>query len=288
MTFPDGQSPLVRSLAFKAVEIEELTDIFFFRPCGWIIARGARALRMTPTHLSIARSLTGIAGGTLLFDERQGLLAFALLILSEIIDSSDGQLARMTGKFSDLGRVLDGVGDYIAHAAVYIGIAAGVIHRGGGSSILIWMLLAGIANAMQSQMYDYHRTAYVTVVRERRAPGHDAGKVPSGVRWLYSGYLAMQRWLIGEHAEVEAALTARSVAGQMREEDQARYRECFYRPVRGWNILGSNTGLYALWILIWLHRVDLFFVFILFPIYLSLIDLWFWQRSADRRFLAGL
>jgi hypothetical protein len=288
VSFRDGQSTLVRGLAFKAVEIEELTDIFFFRPCGWVIARGARALRLTPTHLSVARSVIGIAGGALLYDEHSGLLAFALVILSEIIDSSDGQLARMTGNFSELGRVLDGVGDYIAHAAVYIGIAAGMIHRGGSNSILIWMLLAGVANAIQSQMYDYHRTAYVTVVRDGRAPGHDTGTVPSWVRWLYSGYLAMQRWLIGQHAGVETALAARSVAGRVREEDQARYRECFYRPVRGWNVLGSNTGLYALGILIWLHRVDLFFVFMLVPMNLALIALWFWQRSADRKFLAGL
>lgn len=288
MTFRDSQSTLARSLAFKAIEIEELADVIFFRPCGWIIARGARAFRITPTHLSIARSLTGIAGGALLYDEAQGLWAFALLILSEIIDSSDGQLARMTGKFSELGRVLDGVGDYVAHGAVYIGIAAGMIHRGSGSSILIWMLLAGIANAVQSQMYDYHRTAYVAVTRDGRGPGHDHGSVPSWVSWLYSGYLTMQRWLIGRHASVEAALAARSTAGQVREEDRARYRECFYRPVRGWNILGSNTGLYALGILIWLHRLDLFFAFILVPMNVALVALWFWQRTADRKFLAGL
>ena len=98
----------------------------------------------------------------------------------------------------------------------------------------------------------------------------------------------MQRWLIGLHAEVESVLAARSVAGQVREEDRVRYRECFYRPIRGWNVLGSNTGLYALGVLIWLHRVDLFLVFILVPMNLALIALWFWQRNADRRFLDGL
>lgn len=288
MTFRDGQSAFVRSLAFKAIEIEELADIFFFRPCGWVIARGAAAIRMTPTHLSIWRAVTGIAGGALLYDESRGLLAFALLILSEIIDSADGQLARMTGNMTELGRVLDGVGDYVAHAAIYIAIAAGIMHRGGSSSILVWMLLAGLSNAIQSQMYDYHRTSYVTVMKEGRAPGNDVARVPSWIRWLYSGYLVMQRWLIGQHTEVEAALGARSIAGRVREEDQVRYRKCFYRPVRGWNILGSNTGLYALGVSIWLQRVDLFLTFMLLPMNLALIALWFWQRNADRKFLAGL
>ena len=182
MTFRDGQSAFVRSLAFKAVEIEELADIFFFRPCGWIIARAARALRMTPTHLSIARAITGVAGGALLYDENPGLLSFVLLLVSEAVDSADGQLARMTANMTELGRVLDGVSDYCAHAAIYIAIAAGMIHRGGSSFILVWMLLAGIANAIQSQMYDYHRTAYVTVVKEGRAPGNEATSVPSWIR----------------------------------------------------------------------------------------------------------
>ncbi|HEY2615111.1 MAG TPA: CDP-alcohol phosphatidyltransferase family protein, partial [Chthoniobacterales bacterium] len=147
MNFRDGQSAFVGSLAFKAVEIEELADIFFFRPCGWIIALGARTIGITPTQLSIARALTGIAGGALLYDESPGLLSFTLLILSEIIDSADGQLARMTGNFTEIGRVMDGVSDYLAHGAIYIAIAAGIIHRGGSSSILVWMLLAGISNA---------------------------------------------------------------------------------------------------------------------------------------------
>ena len=288
VTFRDGQSAFVRSLAFKAIEIEELADIFFFRPCGWVIARAARTIRMTPTQLSLARAITGIAGAALLYDEKHNLLSFALLIFSEIIDSADGQLARMTGNMTELGRVFDGVNDYVAHAAIYIAIAAGVFHRDGHISIFVWMLLAGLSNAIQSQLYDYHRTAYVTVVKDGRAPGHDAAEVPSSIRWIYSGYLAMQRWLIGPHARVAFALAERSAAGQAREEDRARYRECFYRMVRGWNILGSNTGLYALGILMWLHRVDLFFTFILLPMNLALIVLWFWQRNADRKFLASL
>jgi hypothetical protein len=243
---------------------------------------------MTPTQLSIARAITGIAGAALLYGEKRWLLSFGLLILSEAIDSADGQLARMTGNMTELGRVFDGVNDYIAHAAIYIAIAAGIFHRSGNGFIFVWMLLAGLSNAIQSQLYDYHRTAYVTVVKEGRAPGHDSAEVPSWIRWAYSGYLVMQRWLIGPHARVAAALAARSAAGRVREEDQVRYRECFYRMIRGWNILGSNTGLYALGILMWLHRVDLFFIFILLPMNFALIVLWFWQRSADRKFLAGL
>jgi hypothetical protein len=284
----DGQSVLAHGLAFKAFEIEELADVYFFRPLGLIIARGGRALGMTPTHLTVVGTMIGVTGGALLSNEQRGVFAFALLILYSIIDSADGQLARMTGQVTELGRVLDGVGGYVTHGAIYLAIVAGAIHRGGSGSILVWMLLAGIANAIQAQMYDYHRTAYITVVSEGRPPGNEPAKLPLGVTWLFRGYLMTQRWLIGLHAEVEAALTGRSVAGRVREDDRARYRECFYAPVRGWNLLGDNTRFYAIGVLVCLHRIDLFFSFVLVPMNLALIALWLWQRRADRRFLTGL
>lgn len=284
----NGQSVPAQGLAFKAFEIEELADVYFFRRVGSVIARAARLLGLTPTQLTVLGTLVGITGGALLGDERFGLFAFALLILYGVIDSADGQLARMTGQVTELGRVLDGAGGYITHAAIYLAIVAGVIHRGGSPTILIWMSLAAVANAMQAQMYDYNRTAYIAVVTEGRASGNDPAKVPTSVRWLFLGYLMMQRWLIGLHPQVEAALAARSMAGRVREDDRARYREYFYGPVRGWNLLGDNTRFYAIGLLAWLHRIDLFFVFILVPMNLALIALWFWQRSADRKFLAGI
>ena len=111
---------LAQGLAFKAFEIEELADVYFFRPIGAVIARGAAALRVTPTRVTILGALVGVAAGAMLYHERLGLFAFALLILHGIIDSADGQLARMTGQVTELGRVLDGVGGYLTHVAIYV------------------------------------------------------------------------------------------------------------------------------------------------------------------------
>jgi phosphatidylglycerophosphate synthase len=284
----NGQPVLAQGLAFKAFEIEELADVYFFRPFGAIIARVARAIRMTPTQLTVMGTLVGIAGGAQLWDPRLGLVGFALLILHSIIDSADGQLARMTGQVTELGRVLDGVGGYFTFGVIYLSIATGVIHRGGNGSVFIWMLLAALSNVMQAQVYDYHRTAYITVVLEGRAPTNHPTQVPPWIRGTYRGYLMMQRWLIGLHAEVETALASRSEAGSVRENDRTRYRDCFYWPLRGWNFLGDNTRFYAIGVLVWLQRIDLFLAFVFVPMNLALLSLWFWQRRADRKFLAGL
>jgi phosphatidylserine synthase len=243
---------------------------------------------MGPIGLTIVGALVGIAGGALLYDERLGLLGFAVLILHGIIDSADGQLARMTGRVTDLGRVLDAVGGYVTHVAIFLAIGANLRHRGWSASILVWMLLAGIATAIHAQMYVYHRDSYIAVVTKGLAEGAPSTNFPPVIGGLVRTYFGMQRWFVGLHGKVETALAARAAARRGREEDRARYREIFYPLVRGWNFLGDNTRFFAIGVLVCLHRIDLFFAFVLVPMNLAFVLLWVWQRSADRRFLASL
>lgn len=283
---PAGQPVLAQGLAFKALEIEELADVYFFRPLGFVAARLAAALRTTPTQVTILSTVVGVAGGLLLCNERFALLGFALLIVYSILDSADGQLARLTGRVTELGRVLDGVGGYITHAAIYIGIVAGLVPSNATGRILVWAALAAIANAIQAQMYEFHRHHYATIVVQGLVLQDDPAKIDSGwIKGLYRWYLALQRSLNGLHMDVESVIAARAKAGAVSAEDRVRYRECFYSVVRGWNLLGDNTRFYAIGVLAWLHRIDLFFMFILVPMNVALVGLWLWQRKADRRFL---
>ena len=277
-----------RDLALKSAEIEELTDIYFFRPVGSVVARAGRAVGLTPIGLTVIATIVGVVGGAVLYNERLGLLGFAILILHSILDSADGQLARMTNRVTELGRVLDGLSGYATHVAIYLAIGLGLVHRGGHASILFWMLLAGIATAIHAGMYDYNRHIYIGVVADGRLPMHAPRTIPPPIGWLFRLYLGVQRWIIGTHAAVEGALAARSVEGRVRDEDRDRYRETFYPLVRGWNFLGDNTRFFAVGVLALCHRIDLFFVFVLGLMNAAFVALWLWQRSADRRFLASL
>jgi phosphatidylglycerophosphate synthase len=274
-------------LALKSAEIEELSDIYFFRPLGRLVAAAGKAIGLSPAALTLIGALVGIAGGALLYREQLGLIGFAILILHSILDSADGQLARITGRVTELGRVLDGLSGYATHAAIFVALALGLIERGASSSVFLWMLLAGAATAIHAGMYDYHRSIYTAVVDKGRLPDHAIATVPPPISWFSALYLMIQRRLIGLHAEVEGRLARRSNDGQVRDEDRAAYRESFYTVVRGWNLLGDNTRFYAIGVLAFLHRLDLFFAFVLLPMNLALILLSIWQRTADRRFLAG-
>jgi phosphatidylglycerophosphate synthase len=284
----NGHSTFEKNLAFKSVEIEQLTDVYFFRPAGLVVAHAGRAVGLTPIGLTLIGTIIGVAGGTLLYDERLGFWAFGLIILHSIVDSADGQLARLTGRVTELGRVLDGLSGYATHTAIYLAIGFGLVHRGAHWSILIWMLVAGQFTAIHAGMYEYHRHVYTAVVAEGRVPEPAPQNMTRPIGALFVFYLTIQRWVVGKHVDVETALAARSVEGRVRGEDRARYRESFYPLMRGWNFLGDNTRFFAIGALVLLHRLDLFFPFVLVAMNVAFVVLWLWQRSADRRFLASL
>jgi hypothetical protein len=272
-------------LAFKAYEIEELADVYFFRPLGMIGARAARRLKLSPTAVTVVGSLVGVAGGALLFDPALGLAGFALLIVHGILDSSDGQLARMTGQSSELGRMLDGVGGYVTHASIYIAILASSVARGAPTSLLIVAAAAAVSNIVHAQMYEYHRATYTAIAIQGAAPGSPASS-PRPV--LLIAYERMQRALCGPHRRVERRIAERAAGGVVRAEDRAMYRQVFYPLVRGWNVLGDNTRFYAIGVLAALQRLDWFFMFVAVPMNVAFGMLWLWQARADRRFLERL
>lgn len=272
-------------LAFKAREIEELADVYFFRPFGMVFAIAARALRLTPTAVTLVGTAVGIVGGTLLAWPERAFLGFAVIILHSVLDSSDGQLARMTGQSSEFGRMMDGVGGYVTHAAIYAGILASASARGAGPSIVAVAIGAAVANILHAQMYDYHRQTYIAIAIKGEPAAAMAGRPARGIVGRYE---AMQRLLAGLHPRVEAITATRAENGAVRDTDRTLYRHCFYGPVRGWNLMGDNTRFYAIGLFAWLGHVEWFLLFELVPMNLALGALWLWQRAADRRFLESV
>jgi phosphatidylglycerophosphate synthase len=276
------------ALAYKAYEIEELVDVYFYRRVGYLIACAARVLRLSPNAVSIVAAVVGVAGGALLASPALALVGVGLLILHGAIDSADGQLARMTGQSSEFGRVLDGISGYVTHVAVYLAIMTVLVRLGGSLWTLALAVVAGICTAMQAQMYDYHRTAYAAFAIKGKLPADGAGQTVSGpLGRLVALYTASQQALLGRHGTVEQIIASRAVDGVVRPDDRANYRACFYWPVRGWNLLGDNVRRFALAAFVLLHHLEWFVVFTLVPMNLILAALWLYQRRADRRFLGG-
>jgi phosphatidylglycerophosphate synthase len=288
-------------LAFKAYEIEELVDVYFYRRLGVIAAHAARAIQLTPNAVSVLAGVAGAIGGALLYHDGLAIWGWLLLVLHGVFDSADGQLARLTHRTSELGRILDGVAGYVAHVAIFVALALRAIDHGAGPEVWVWTLLAGVSVAVHAQLYEYHRMSFLrfaiqgvvppsggTAARaaDDRTRAVSASPLTTALYRAAQAYESMQSRLSGIHPRVEALLAARALDGHVTAEDRARYRSTFYRPVRGWNALGDNVRRYAIGVLAITRQLDWFVPFILGPMNLVLAGLFMWQWRRDRRFLA--
>lgn len=126
-------APLVRT-PFTPNQVTALSVVFGLG-AAWEFAQG------TPTGL--------IIGGL--------LLEFSL-----ILDCVDGQLARAKNMASELGRIVDGVGGYVANLAVVAGIAVGYPSTTG---MLIALTVLTILRAIA---FDFSKQVMTTLIQEGR------------------------------------------------------------------------------------------------------------------------
>ncbi len=154
---------------YKSRDVEETIDIYFYRPIGYVIARVCKALGITPNAVTIVSIIIGVAGGHLLYyrDFTLNLYGILLWVVADILDSVDGQLARMTNHKSKLGRILDGFGGNIIFLSIYLHLMARMI----GMYPEVWwgwffllVLASGFSHSVQSALADYYRNAYLKFV----------------------------------------------------------------------------------------------------------------------------
>ncbi|HEY3934720.1 MAG TPA: CDP-alcohol phosphatidyltransferase family protein [Gemmatimonadales bacterium] len=148
----------------KGAAIEEWADLQFFRPIGLRIARLAVPTRITPDQITFVALITGLVAGRLLFYHSVALNAagVAMFVVSDIFDSADGQLARIRGTSTKLGKILDGVSDSGRFINLYIQLIARMIVGGATWWLVVPLgVAAGLAHARQSAAADYMRQLYL-------------------------------------------------------------------------------------------------------------------------------
>src|SRR5882672_2975927 len=110
------------ALVHKGEAIEEWTDVHFFRPLGFRVARLLLPTSVTADQVTLACLALGLVAGHLFVYQVEWLnaLGVVLFVVSDILDSADGQLARMRNASTRFGRALDGVADSLRFLCLYI------------------------------------------------------------------------------------------------------------------------------------------------------------------------
>ena len=120
------------SSTLKSSETEDWLDYHVVRPFSYLWACLFAKMDIHPNTVTIWSMIIG-AGSCLLFahgcyyyEGMEGLvynlIAVALLCFADVLDCTDGQLARMTGKKSPLGRILDGAAGFVWFVPIYLGL----------------------------------------------------------------------------------------------------------------------------------------------------------------------
>src|ERR1700733_12204890 len=88
---------------------------------------------VTPNHLTTLRLIVGLAGALAFIPGTWGWtnLAALLVILSNFLDHTDGELARLSNKTSRIGHLYDLASDAVVTVVLFVAMGAGVAAKRG-------------------------------------------------------------------------------------------------------------------------------------------------------------
>ena len=114
----------------KSAETEDWLDYHFVRPACYHLAVFFNRFSIHPNTVTIWSMIIGalscffFAYGSFYYEGGIGLtaniIAIVMLCIADILDCTDGQLARLSGKKSKLGRILDGMAGFVWFIPIYL------------------------------------------------------------------------------------------------------------------------------------------------------------------------
>lgn len=196
--------------SFKSEDTEEWLDVHFTRPIGLAFALMWERLHVHPNAITILSICLGVGAGYMFaFDDLQSnIIGVVLLMFANFCDSTDGQLARLTGQKTLIGRMLDGFSGDVWFFAIYVAIAyrlwhtpipfVGINWSFGG---FVLCFVAGVfCHSPQSSLADYYRQIHLYFLLGKKGSELDdsasQGKILQGLpaegsfwaRIFYSNY----------------------------------------------------------------------------------------------------
>jgi phosphatidylglycerophosphate synthase len=156
--------------SLKSIETENYPDLWFYRPVGFRIAKMLRNTKVTPNMITVLSIFIGAAAGPLFYSSSRlpVLLGIACLVTANILDCVDGQLARLTGIKSEIGRILDGFAGDIWFTLIYVFLALKLKNEFGTALFFIPAVIAGISHLVQANITDYYKTLHLYFVSKEK------------------------------------------------------------------------------------------------------------------------
>ena len=287
----------------KSNDTEEWIDLIFYRPVGYQWALFFHKLGVTPNTITVLSIFLGIGAGILFYPQSLGLnvIGMILLIWANMYDSADGQLARMTGQKSNLGRILDGVSGDLWFISIYVAICLRLTPDWGW---WIWLLaaFAGFSHSKQASLADYYRNIHLFFIKGREGSelsnsrkekeSYDHMKWSDGFLqklflWFYIRYTASQEKATPAFQRFFSCLKEKGM-DSIPQSLKTDFRKASLPLMKYTNILSFNTRVFVLFISLFVNLPWIFFVFELTLLNILLIYMAYRHEKISRQFYEKL
>jgi len=264
------EQPDALEATYKAREVEGVLDLYFYRKIGYWLAQVFARLKITPAGVSLFGALCGVVAGHLYVYRNLGtnIIGMALHVFANALDNADGQLARLTGRESREGRVIDSLADHLIFLSIYLHLALRCSI--GGASPLVWLLAvtAGISHGLQGAAADYYRTTYLYFVKRGLPVDLDSSMILREnyrkLRWrdqpwpkfllaLYLNFTRQQEMLSPRLNRLRE-VSNRSFPHQIPEWFRTPYRISARPMFKLWGLLMTNTRMLVLFVFLFLGQ----------------------------------
>jgi phosphatidylglycerophosphate synthase len=216
-----------------------------YHPLAARLARRLARTRVTPNMVSVAGALLVVLAAAAYAQPGwpwPALAGLALHMSWHVLDGADGDLARLTGRASPVGEVVDGVCDYASHGVLYVVLA---LLLSGEIGWWAWPLTtaAVLSHIAQANFHEVHKRQYMHWAYGTGWLRHNPadGAAPALAR-LAGAYLTVARWLDPGDDTIDRLLRDPARSGPLR----ARILALGPRPFCGSGLLGLNYRTLAL------------------------------------------
>jgi phosphatidylglycerophosphate synthase len=185
---------------------------YIYHPLAWQLALRLARTPVTPNMVSVIGGGFVIAAAVAYAQPWwpfAALLGMALHMTWHVVDGADGDLARITGRSSPIGEMVDGLCDYASHVVLYL-VLAWLLHYQIGHVAWVIAVVAGASHILQSNHVEVQRRQYQWWVYGTPwlRNTHDAGSATanSGFGGLVSFYLNLASGLTPYALKIDGAV----------------------------------------------------------------------------------
>lgn len=144
-------------------ELEDWLNFRIYHPLSWRLALLLARTPITPNMVSVIGGACVVAAGIAYAHPEywpiSTLIGMALHMIWHVVDGADGDLARITGRASPIGEMVDGACDYLSHTVLYLILGWLLARQIGGWGWLL-AVAAGISHAVQANHVEVQRRSY--------------------------------------------------------------------------------------------------------------------------------